>query len=187
MATWYTELDEDLTDFIGRQKIFFVATAAAGTRINLSPKEGSALRVLDANTVVYLDKTGSGNETAAHVKGDGRITIMMCAVEGPPQILRLYGQGKVLHRDSQRFGELLRDRYDGEAPPGVRQMIQLDLEHAQTSCGFGVPMFDFVEERRVLDRWATGKKPAGIEKYWREKNVASIDGLPTGIFEDAAE
>lgn len=187
MAKQYPSLNDELTTFVRAQKIFFVATAAEGTRINLSPKEGSALRVIDQNTVAYMDRTGSGNETAAHVAADGRVTIMMCSVEGPPQILRLYGQGEVLHRDGAAYRDVLAAHFDNQAPPGARQIVRLNIDLAQTSCGFGVPLFDFQAEREVLTRWATAKGPDGIEDYWREKNTTSMDGLPTGIFDQAAE
>lgn len=184
MATQYPELSPDLQDWIARQRIFFTATATADSRINLSPRDGAALRVVDANTVAYLDQTGSGNETAAHVRADGRMTIMLCAVEGPPQILRLYGRGDILRKGVAAYADLLAAQFDGAEPPGARQIVRLDIKMAQTSCGFGVPLFDYQRERDVLTRWATAKGPDGIEAYWREKNVASIDGLPTGIFED---
>ena len=185
MAEQFPELTDDLQEWIGRQRVFFTATAAAGGRINLSPKDGKALRVVDASTVVYMDQTGSGNETAAHLRADGRMTIMMCAFEGPPRILRLYGRGRVLHRDGAEYAETLAERFGGEAPPGARQIVRLDIDMAQTSCGFGVPLFAYERERDVLNRWATGKGPDGIAAYWREKNTASLDGLPTGILDGA--
>ncbi len=184
MATQYPELTQELQDWIPRQRIFFTASATADSRINLSPKEGAALRVVDANTVVYLDRTGSGNEAAAHLRADGRMTIMLCAFEGPPQILRLYGRGRVLRKGGPAYADLLAAQFDGAEPPGARQIVWLDIDMAQTSCGFGVPLFDYERERDVLTRWATAKGSDGIEAYWREKNVASIDGLPTGIFSD---
>lgn len=183
MAERFPELTEKLIAFIGAQHVFFTASAAEGARINLSPREGAAFRVVDANTVIYLDRTGSGNETAAHLKADGRMTIMMCSFEGAPLILRLFGQGETLHRDSAAYKDLLETHFGGEAPPGARQIIRLNIELAQTSCGFGVPLYDYQEDRRVLERWAIGKKPAGIEAYWQEKNTHSMDGLPTGIFD----
>lgn len=185
MAERHPEISEKLAAFIRAQRIFFSATAAPEGRINLSPREGSALRVLGPLTVAYMDRTGSGNETAAHLIADGRMTIMLCAFEGPPQILRLYGQGEILHRSSEAYARTLADHFAGAAPPGARQIVRLDVEIVQTSCGFGVPLFDFQEERKVLERWATGKGPDGIEAYWRQKNTTSMDGLPTGIFDGA--
>ena len=187
MAKQYPALTDELIEWIGRQRIFFTATATAESRVNLSPREGGAFRVVDPSTVIYLDRTGSGNETAAHLRADGRMTVMFCAVEGPPQILRLYGQGRIVDRRSGEFADLLAAHYDGAAPPGARQIVRLDVDLAQTSCGFGVPLFDYQRDRDVLTRWATAKGPDGLEAYWREKNTKSIDGLPTGIFEDAAE
>jgi hypothetical protein len=186
MAEQFSEISEELAQWISEQKIFFTATAAPNSRVNLSPREGSALRVLGPNAIVYLDKTGSGNETAAHLKADGRMTIMLCSVEGPPRILRLFGQGRVIHRDSNEYDKILQAEYEGTAPPGARQIIHLRLDLAQTSCGFGVPLFSFERERDVLVRWAAGKGEAGISAYWAEKNQTSIDGLPTGIL-DAPE
>lgn len=187
MAKQFPELTPEHQDWIAQQRIFFTATATEASRVNLSPREGSAFRVVDAKTVIYLDRTGSGNETAAHLRADGRMTIMFCAVEGSPQILRLYGQGCVWRSGSADYERLLAAHFDGSAPPGARQIVQLDLDLAQTSCGFGVPLFAFERERDVLTRWATAKGPDGVEAYWREKNMTSIDGLPTGIFaeEDA--
>ena len=187
MAQQFPELSEELAQWVADQKIFFTATAAPNARINLSPREGSALRVLGPNSVAYLDKTGSGNETAAHLKADGRMTIMLCSVEGPPRILRLYGKGRVIHRDSAEYAKILLGHFGGNAPPGARQIIHLDFDIAQTSCGFGVPLFAFERERDVLVRWATGKGEDGISAYWAEKNQKSIDGLPTGILDGPLE
>jgi len=185
MAEQFPELSGEHQEWIGRQRIFFTASATAESRINISPREGGALRVLDASTVVYLDKTGSGSETSAHMKADGRMTIMFCSFEGPPRILRLYGQGRIVHRDSDEYRRILADCFDGEAPPGARQIVLLDIAMAQTSCGFGVPLFAYERDRDVLTKWATGKGPDGIAAYWREKNMTSIDGLPTGILDPA--
>ena len=183
MAERHPRLDEKLRAFIARQRIFFTATAAPDARVNLSPREGGALRVVDDLALAYLDRTGSGNETAAHLRADGRMTIMLCAFEGPPMILRLYGQGRILHRDSASDHAMLNRCVDGKAPDVARQIVRLDIDIGQTSRGFGVPLFDYKEDRTVLERWARGKSPDGISAYWREKNMTSIDGLPTGILE----
>jgi hypothetical protein len=179
MAKVFASLNDAHRAFIARQQVFFVASAAAGTRVNLSPKDVRSLRVLDANGVVYRDLTGSGNETAAHLLADGRLTVMFCAFEGPPLILRLYGRGRVLSLASAEGEALLRDAFDGEAPAGTRQLVRLDVDRVQTSCGFGVPRFDYVAERDNLERWAAAKGPAGIAAVRREQNAVSIDGLPT--------
>ena len=187
MAKFFDRIEPPLATFIGQQKIFFTASASAGARINLSPKGSDCLRVLGPNEVVYLDQTGSGNETAAHVRGDGRLTIMFCAFEGPPNILRLYGKGRVLPRGGADYARILTSAFAGDEPPGARQMIALDVESVQTSCGYSVPVYTFKDDRRTLKDWASRKGPGGIEAYWHEKNVTTIDGLPTGLDTDLAE
>lgn len=139
-------------------------------------------RILSDNAVMYLDRTGSGNETAAHLRIDPRLTIMFCATEGPPLIMRLYGQGRIIHRESKEYAELLAERYNSNPPLGARQMVRLDFNLVQTSCGYGVPLFDYKEERPQMDSWALAKGVDGIEAYWREKNQKSLDGFPTGLF-----
>ena len=182
MGKRYKRIEDAPRDFIARQHVFFTASAAAGSRINLSPRSTDLLRVLDASTVAYLDRTGSGNETAAHVLADGRLTIMMCAFEGPPSILRLYGTGTILRRGGAEYSALLGDAFDGCEPFGARQIVRLDVDLVQTSCGYGVPLFDYREERVALDRWTTAKDSEAIEAYQRENNAESMDGLPTGLF-----
>ena len=184
MAKQFPEIGGVHRDFIGRQHVFFAASAAAATRVNLSPRSTDALRVLDPNAVAYLDRTGSGNETAAHLRADGRLTLMFCSFEGPPLILRLYGRGRVLRRQSRDYARLLTAEFSDTEPLGTRQMVRLDVDLVQTSCGFGVPLFEHQGERVAMDRWAEAKGEAGLQAYWREKNTHSIDGLPTGLFED---
>ena len=181
MSQFFDKIEPALIAFIQRQNIFFTASASAGSRINLSPKGSDCLRVVDANTVVYLDQTGSGNETAAHVRLDGRLTIMFCAFEGAPTILRLYGMGRVLPRGSTEYADSLATSFAGEEPPGARQIVALDVGSVQTSCGYSVPLLDFKAERPVLKQWASRKGEKGIAAYWREKNTVTIDGLPTGM------
>jgi predicted pyridoxine 5'-phosphate oxidase superfamily flavin-nucleotide-binding protein len=171
-------------DFIGRQKIFFTATARATGRVNISPREAEALRILGDLAVVYLDRTGSGNETAAHLRADGRMTIMLSAFEGPSSMLRLYGRGRVIHRRNRDYQTLLCDHFEGVEPQGAREMVHLDVDLVRTSCGFGVPFFDYRGPRDQLERWAASKDDAGLQAYRREKNVFSLDGLPTGLFDD---
>ncbi|AKR54720.1 pyridoxamine 5'-phosphate oxidase [Devosia sp. H5989] len=188
MAKQYPDIDGVQSEFISRQKIFFTATATAGSRVNISPRPTDCLRVLSPNRVVYLDLTGSGNETAAHTRVDGRMTIMFCSFEGPPKILRLYGKGRIIAHGSAEYGELLAAHYNNEEPLGARQIASLDIDLVQTSCGFGVPLFDYAGERPTLARWAEAKeKDVGLDAYRREKNQFSIDGLPTGLFEEPAE
>lgn len=170
-------------DFLLRQHVFFVASAAPGARVNVSPRSTDCFRVIDDNAVAYLDRTGSENETAAHLRADGRMTMMFCAFAGPPRIVRLYGHGTVHHRLSKTYADLLGEHFAGTAPLGARQIVQLDVEFVLRSCGFGVPLFDYRAERTVLDEWDKRKGPAGIEAFWREKNARSIDGFPTGLLE----
>jgi hypothetical protein len=184
MAKQFPRIEPNLRDFILRQRVFFTASAAEGTRVNVSPKGLEALRVIDEVTVAYLDHTGSGNETAAHLRSDGRLTIMLCAFEGPPLILRLYGRGTVLLRDTPAYAELLDAHFGSEAPLGARQIVRLDVDLVQTSCGYGVPLFDYQAERPSLPRWADSKGAEGLDAYRREKNAVSMDGLPTGMFDE---
>jgi len=172
--------------FIEKQHVFFVASAAAGARINLSPKGLDSLRVLDERTVVYLDLTGSGNETAAHLAADGRLTMMFCAFDGAPLILRLYGRGRVLPRGGGEYQALLGARFGGAEHVGARQMIQLDVDRVQTSCGYAVPNLVFKRERPGLDNWAAAKGQDGLVAYRAQHNQVSIDGLPSGFVEPAA-
>jgi hypothetical protein len=171
-------------EFIAKQRIFFAATATASSRVNVSPRPTDALRVLDDSTVLYLDLTGSGSETAAHLRVDGRITLMFCAFEQPPNILRLYGRGNSFPRTTGEYASLLASAFHNEEPPGARQIVRIDIDLVQTSCGYGVPLFDYVGERETLRRWAEHKGEAGLEEYWRLKNARSIDGLPTGLVDE---
>lgn len=184
MAQQFPQIEAKHRDFIERQHMFFTATAAESSRVNISPRSTDALRVLDAHSVAYLDLTGSGNETAAHLRADGRMTIMLCAVEGAPLILRLYGRGQTLPVGSADYEKLLADAYNGQAPLGARQIVRLDVDLVQTSCGFGVPLFDYTGERETMARWAEAKGEEGLVAYRLEKNTHSIDGLPTGVLDD---
>ena len=181
MAKEYPSLTPELRDFIARQHIFFAASAATGTRINISPRSTREFRVTGDNEICWLDLTGSGAETAAHLKADGRLTIMFCAFDGPPNILRLYGRGEILHRDSTEFSRALAQHFGNQRPVGTRQIVRLAIDLVKTSCGYGVPAFDYRQERPALDNWAENKGPAGIEDYWRKNNAVSMDRLPTGI------
>ncbi|MEB3359270.1 MAG: pyridoxamine 5'-phosphate oxidase family protein [Synechococcales bacterium] len=178
MAKFYTELSDELQQFIQEQHIFFTATAPTQGRVNLSPKGMDTFRCLDAQTVAYLDLTGSGNETAAHLHENGRMTIMFCSFSDRPLILRLYGQGCVLHQGDPDWESI-----HAHFPflPGERQLIVLAIESVQTSCGFGVPRYTFEESRDTLVSWAKQKGEAGLQDYRRKKNQISIDGLPTQL------
>lgn len=183
MAKAFDFMDSKHIEFIEQQKIFFTASAAADGRVNVSPKDAASLRVLGPKRVAYLDQTGSGNETAAHVRLNRRLTVMFCAFEGAPIVLRLFGLATVLPRKSVAYTDLLHRAFDAAEPPGSRQFIVLDIDRVQTSCGYGVPLFQYVGERDTLRRWAQAKGEDGLEEYRRLKNVESIDGFPTGILE----
>ena len=178
MSKFYTEITPELKEFIAEQQMFFTATAAATGRINLSPKGIDTFRYLDERTVAYLDLTGSGNETAALLKADGRMTIMFCSFAGKPWILRLYGQGEVVQLASDRGREL--HSLFGSIP-GERHIIELHVESAQTSCGMAVPLYEYQEQRDLLIDWAAKRGPEAMKEYRRQKNVTSIDRLPTGL------
>lgn len=182
MARFYSALETKHRDFIAAQKLFFTASGTASSRLNLSPKGMDSLRVIDAQRVAYLDLTGSGNETAAHLLHDGRMTMMWCSFDADPLILRLYGRGRAVRRQDPEWGAL---RGHFPALPGERQIILLEIESVQTSCGYAVPMYTFDGERDTLARWAEKKGTLGLLDYWREKNQVSIDGLSTGLLEDA--
>ncbi|HEX6771854.1 MAG TPA: pyridoxamine 5'-phosphate oxidase family protein [Acidobacteriaceae bacterium] len=184
MAIQFPAMTPAHGDFIAKQRIFFTATATDTSRVNISPRPTDALRVLDERTVLYLDLTGSGSETAAHLLADGRITLMFCAFEEPPNILRLYGHGTSLVRGSAEYASLLASQFGNEEPLGARQIVRIDVDLVQTSCGYGVPLFECVGERTTLQRWAEHKGEAGLAEYWRLKNAHSIDGLPTGLVEE---
>ena len=180
MATQYSDISERMETFIAQQKIFFVATATADSRINLSPKGMDSFRVLNSNRVAWLNVTGSGNETASHVQEQSRMTIMFTAFEGSPMILRLYGNAKAIHPKDAEWNEL----YSHFNPlPGARQIFDLDVDLVQTSCGMGTPYFDYVEDREHLSEWAKNKGAEKIEKYWEDKNQLSIDGIKSHIVE----
>ncbi len=173
MGEKYAALNDRHSTFIAKQQMFFVATTADESRINLSPKGLDSLRILGANRVIWLNLTGSGNETAAHLPHDDRMTIMFCAFEGPPLILRLYGHARMVLTSDDAWGAL----YAHFDPlPGARQIFDMAVDMVHTSCGFGVPLYDFTGERPLLNRWAEKKGEAGIHDYWREKNSISLDG-----------
>ncbi len=178
MAKFYPELTDQLLEFIQQQQIFFTASAPDQGRINLSPKGIDTFRCLSSREVAYLDLTGSGNETSAHLLQNGRLTIMFCSFTGQPLILRLYGQGQVIRTHDANWSHHLQ-HFD--VLPGQRQIIKLAIESVQTSCGFGVPQYDFAGHRDQLLQWANKKGAAGLDDYRNTKNQTSIDGLPTGL------
>ena len=177
MGQLYEEITPEIADWIKQQHLFFVSTAPfdSGGHINCSPKGLDSFRILGPRKVAYLDLTGSGAETIAHVRENGRITFMFCALEGPPNIVRLYGKGEVITPSSEAWEEtyaLFPDRM------GTRSIIQADLTRITDSCGYAVPKYRYVEDRATLDKWAAKKGIDGIAAYQQEKNSRSIDGLP---------
>lgn len=177
MSNVYDGIDEVLARFIGAQHVFFVATAPldpAG-HVNLSPKGLESFKVIDPLTVAYLDLTGSGIETVAHLRENARVVIMFCAFEGPPKILRLHGRGEVVELGDSRFAELSKLF---PKLPGARSIVVVAIERIADSCGYGVPLYRYKGERKQLVDWAHRKGTSGLAKYRSETNHSSIDGLP---------
>jgi hypothetical protein len=176
MASVIDTLDDQLVEWIQAQPVFFVASAPTdGGHVNLSPKGHDSLRVLGPRSVAYLDLTGSGAETIAHTRQNGRLTIMLCAFEGPPRIVRLFGTGTAHPLGTDRFAELA-SRFP--ELPGARSIVELEVDRIQSSCGYAVPFMAFDRERPTLRQWAERKTPEDLRDYWAAKNAASIDGLP---------
>jgi len=177
MAKTHQQIDDTLADWIRRQRMFFVATAplSGDGHVNCSPKGADSFRVLDPTTVAYLDLTGSGAETIAHLRENGRIVIMFCAFEGPPTIVRLHGRGDVITPSHPDFKSML-SRFP--KTPGTRSVIRVNVSRVSDSCGYAVPFFEFGGQRDVLDKWAQEKGTAKLEEYRRDKNAKSLDGLP---------
>jgi len=178
MGDRFTELTGKHIAFIQQQHIFFVATAGSEGTVNVSPKGMDTLRVVNEHKVVWLNLTGSGNETSAHVQENGRMTLMFCSFERQPLILRLYGQAKVVHSGNSEW-EALSSLFDEYV--AARQFFELSIELVQASCGFGVPFFEYVGEREAAIKWANSRGREGIKEYWKEKNQTSLDGKPTNI------
>ena len=177
MGKIYDTLDAETQVWLSRQKVFFVATAprAAEGHINCSPKGGDAFRVLNEREVAYQDLTGSGIETVAHLRENGRIVLMFCAFEGEPRIVRLHGSGQVLEPEDAGFAEL--ERLFPENP-GTRTIVKVTLKRVADSCGFAVPFYDYLGGRPTLDKWAGKKGKEGLDDYRHKNNQLSIDGLP---------
>lgn len=180
MAKFFDEISPKLETFISKQKMFFVGTAGAEGRVNVSPKGADAFRVLGPNKVAWLNLTGSGNESSAHVQENGRMTVMFCAFEGAANILRLYGTAKVIHRLDAEWDDLSELFPENRAS---RQVFMLDVDLVQTSCGYSVPFYDFKEDRETLDKYFEKKSAKEIENYWVEKNAVTIDGYATNVAE----
>lgn len=181
MAKQFTALEISHQQFIQDQNIFFTASATRDSRINVSPRSTDVFRIVNESCVFYLDRTGSGNETAAHLLADGRITFMFCSVAGAPLILRLYGRGRSVYERDEDFDTLINQHFDGVYPLGTRQLVVMDIDLVQTSCGFGVPLFEYLGERNTMDKWHNNKGVQGIREYRKKNNMVSMDGLPTGL------
>src|SRR5690606_36993742 len=164
-------ITEELSEFIAAQRLFFVGTAAGEGRVNVSPKGTDSFRVIGPNRDVWLNLTGSGNETAAHLLLNPRMTVMFCAFEGKATIRRLYGQAKIFHPRDEAFHQ-----YIDLFPPntGARQIIEMEVDMVQTSCGFAVPFMDFKAERGTLNAWSSKQGIEGVEAYWEQKNTKSL-------------
>ncbi|UJF32931.1 pyridoxamine 5'-phosphate oxidase family protein [Paenibacillus hexagrammi] len=180
MGKLFEEMFPEHESFIRNQHIFFVGSAPLDGEghVNLSPKGHDVLRIFSPRQVGYLDLTGSGNETSAHLEENGRITLMFMAVQGPPMILRLYGKGRVILPGSVEWEELA-PHFD--LLPGARQIILVDIHAVKTSCGYSVPFYDYTGERETLQKWAAQKGEEGLHEYHQEKNMRSMDGLPTTL------
>lgn len=171
------DIDDELATWLQEQPVFFVASAplSAEGHINCSPKGGDCLRVLGSHSVAYMDYTGSGAETAAHLRENGRIVLMFCAFAGRPRIVRLHGTGDMITPGHSDW-----DRLSGNFPPnpGTRAIVRIAVSRVSTSCGFSVPLMDYRSDRDILDKWAMAKGEDGLAEYRSQKNAYSIDGLP---------
>ncbi|MEZ5560961.1 MAG: pyridoxamine 5'-phosphate oxidase family protein [Pseudomonadales bacterium] len=178
MSERFDELLPEHATFISKQKVFFVGSAARDGRVNVSPKGQDSLRVLGPRRILWLNLTGSGNETATHLLDCNRITLMWCAFQGPPLILRAYGSARVVHPDDAGWAECSAAI---PAPVGARQFFDVSIDLVQTSCGYAVPLLEYQEDRRALTLWAEKRGTDGIAEYWRENNQLSLDGRPTDL------
>ena len=185
MGRTYEIIDQGLAEWLAAQPVFFVSTAPLSVDglVNCSPKGNrDEFVVIDGRTVAYLDQTGSGIETIAHLHENGRVVVMFCAFAGPPRIVRLHGRGRPVVVDSPEFPEFS-GHFPGGSGVGVRSVIVIDVYRVADSCGYGVPIMPFESHRPTIDQWCARKGPEGIRDYWRDKNATSIDdlqGLPLG-------
>jgi len=180
MGRTYETIEDRLAAWLTEQPVFFVATAplSADGHVNCSPKGNrDELVVLDGGRIAYLDQTGSGIETVAHLQENGRIVLMFCAFTGPPRIVRVHGKGRVVQKGDPEFAELAA-RFPGADGIGVRSVIVVEARRISDSCGYAVPLMGFDAHRTTLDEWAARKGGDGVTEYWAEKNAASLDGLP---------
>lgn len=181
MAKFNTKITKRTQQFIEAQQLFFVATAPINGRINVSPKGMDSFRVVNENRVLWLNVTGSGNETAAHLLENNRITILFCSFQGAPNIVRIYGTAKEIKPKDNVWDELIT-----QFPkiPGARQIFDIAIDTVQSSCGMSIPFYEYQGERNQLNDWAKEKSSDELKTYWNERNASSIDGLPTNIISD---
>ena len=177
MSKRHEDITPEISTWIREQRVFFVATAPRGLdgHINLSPKGGDSFRVLGPLEVVYQDFTGSGAETAAHARENGRIVVMFCAFQGPPKIVRIHGHATLITVEDPRYAEFV-ELFPTN--PGTRAFVHIRVDRVSDSCGYSVPLYQFQSQRETLDRWASKKTPDGLKAYRAAKNRQSIDGLP---------
>ncbi len=182
MAKRFDALGADHIAFIEAQHMFFTGSAAATGRVNISPKGMDTLRVLGPDRIAFLNLTGSGNETAGHLREDPRLTLMWCGFEKRPLILRCYGSARMIQHSDPDWSAMLELFPD---LPGARQICDVKIDMVQSSCGYAVPFMDYAGERDTLRHWAEDKGYDGLRAYWAEKNAETLDGRPTGIEADA--
>ncbi|MEA1880410.1 MAG: pyridoxamine 5'-phosphate oxidase family protein [Campylobacterota bacterium] len=180
MAVKFDKINKEHRKFIEAQKMFVVGSAGADGFINVSPKGMDTFKIVDENTVVWLNLTGSGNETSAHVQENGRMTIMFNSFDKAPLILKLYGKATIIHQKDARWDEL---SAHFEPQVGARQFFEMKVELVLTSCGYAVPQYEFVQERDTLKKWSDKKGREGIEAYWEENNILTLDGVETNILD----
>lgn len=181
MSDLHESLSPEHMAFIEEQHLFFVATAAADGRVNLSPKGHDSLKVTGPNSLVWQNLTGSGNETAAHLRDVNRMTLMWCSFAGSPLILRVYGTAETVHERDPQWAACAQAI---PATVGTRQYFRMTIDLVQTSCGYAVPLMDYKQDREILRKWAKNRGESGIREYWEDKNQVGLDGQPTGIFTD---
>jgi len=180
MAIKFDSINKAHKEFMEKQKMFVIGSAGAEGFINVSPKGMDSFRIVDENTVVWMNHTGSGNETSAHVQENGRMTIMFNSYDNLPMIMKLYGQAEVFHSADNEWDELIAHFSKRE---GARQIFKLHVELLLTSCGYAVPKYEFLEERKTLEKWVEKKGEEGIKEYWQENNIETLNGVKTNVME----
>jgi hypothetical protein len=180
MAVKFESINKVHRAFIEKQKMFVIGSAGADGFVNVSPKGMDSFKIIDENTVVWMNHTGSGNETSAHVQENGRMTIMFSSFDKIPLILKLYGEATVIHDADSKWDEM---SAHFEEFVGARQFFEMKVELVLTSCGFGVPQYKYIGERNKLQKWAEKKGREGMKAYWSEKNVVTLNGIQTNVME----